>query len=123
MKGIALEHMKTVGKMCGCAIDATVTPHRHQWNVTGYIYHYFAYYTGDYRPFGKDFRYIRITDDYSEILDLLEGPDVSILCINDAGQLGSDHYDEACEALNNSFKKLFPERCVYELPENNNSDI
>ena len=115
MKGMTVSHMKTVGRMCGCAIDATVTMHRHQWNVTGYIYQYFAYYTGDYRPFTKDFKYVRIDNEYSNILSILENPDASILCINDAGFLNAQHYDEASEALQSSFSKLFPERCVYEL--------
>ena len=123
MKGITLEHMKTVGQICGPLIDRTVTPHRHPWNVTGYIYNYFAYYTGEYEPFEKDYLYIRISDDYEEVTKILEDPDASILCINDAGQLSAAHYEEACEALKERFEALFPERCDYELPESNNSDI
>lgn len=115
MKGITLEHMKTVGRLCGNQIDQTVTIHRHPWNVTGYIYHYYAYYMGEYEPFEKDYKYIRITDDYSDILNLLENPDVSILCINDAGQLSSSKYKEACAALKQRFERLFPERCKYEF--------
>ena len=113
MKGITVRHMKTVGRMCGCAIDATVTPHRHQWNVTGYIYHYYAYYTGEFEPFSADYKYIRITNDYNKVLEALNGP--RILCINDAGHLDAEHYEEACEALRNGFEQLFPERCEYEL--------
>ena len=115
MKGVTVDHMKRVGELCGAQIDRTVTPHRHQRNVTGYIYDYFAFYTDDDAPFEKDFKYIRITDDYSEILDLLKDPDVSILCINDAGQLSAEHYEEASRALQNSLDRLFPERCSYEI--------
>ena len=115
MKGIKLEHMKAVGRLCGSQIDQTITIQRHPWNVTGYIYHYYAYYTDDYEPFDKDFKYIRITNDYREIIDLLKDPDVSILCINDAGQLSADHFGEASEALIIRFEALFPERCIYEL--------
>lgn len=115
MKGIRLDHMQMVGRLCGHQIDKTVTIQRHPWNVTGYIYHYYAYYTDDYEPFDKDFKYIRITNDYREIIDLLKDPDVSILCINDAGQLSADHYGEASEALIIRFEALFPERCIYEL--------
>lgn len=123
MRGIKLEHMKTVGRLCGSLIDQTVTIQRHQRNVTGYIYDYFAYYTGDYGPFDKDFRYIRITNDYSDILNVLDNRDASILCINDAGDLDAIHYDAACEALMDSFEALFPDRCRYELPQNHHTDI
>lgn len=116
MKGITLEHMKAVGRICGSLIDQTVTIQRHPWNVTGYIYHYYAYYLGEYADFDTDYQYIRITNDYLDILDILKDPDVSILCINDAGHLDAGHYEEACEALKNSFEALFPERCKYELP-------
>ena len=115
MKGILLEHMKAVGRLCGDQIDQTVTVQRHPWNITGYIYHYYAYYMGEYEPFYKDFKYIRITDDYTEVTDLLVDPDVSILCINDAGQLSSGKYKEACAALKQRFDQLFPERCKYEF--------
>ena len=115
MKGINLKHMKAVGRLCGNQIDHTVTIQRHPWNVTGYIYHYYALYTDDYAPFDKDFRYIRITNDYSDIIEILKNPDVSILCINDAGQLSADRYEEASEALITRFEALFPERCIYEL--------
>ena len=116
MKGVTTEHMKAVGRLCGKQIDKTVTIQRHQWNVTGYIYHYYAYYIGDYAEFSKNFRYIRIANDYSDIIEFLKNPDVSILCINDAGHLSADRYEEACAELNARFEVLFPERCVYELP-------
>ena len=113
MKGMTVKHMKEVGRLCGSKIDATVTMQRHQRNVTGYIYHYYAYYTGEYEPFRTDYKYIRITNDYEEVLDCIKTD--RILCINDAGHLDAEHYPEACEALRNSFEKLFPERCMYEL--------
>ena len=114
MKGITVRHMKTVGRLCGPKIDGTVTPHRHHWNVTGYIYHYYAYYTGEFEPFDVDYEYVRITNDYNEVLDALNSHP-SILCINDAGHLDAKHYDEACEALSKGFNRLLPERCEYEL--------
>ncbi len=123
MKGITVEHMKAVGRLCGDLIDQTVTIQRHPWNVTGYIYHYYAYYKGEYEPFEKDYKYIRISDNYSEVADLLRHPDVSILCINDAGDLSAGRYEEACEALITRFEALFPERCDYELPESHYTNI
>ncbi len=113
MKGMTVEHMKAVGRLCGPQIDKTVTMHRHQWNVTGYIYHYYAFYANEYAPFTADFNYTRITNDYNEVLELLN--DSGILCINDAGELEADHYEEACEALRNGFEQLLPERCMYEI--------
>lgn len=123
MKGIKLEHMKAVGRLCGRQIDQTITIQRHPWNVTGYIYHYYAYYTGDYYSFDKSYEYIRITNNYSDIIEFLKNPMASILCVNDAGQLSSDRYDEACAALITRFEALFPERCVYELPESHYSNL
>lgn len=115
MKGIVLEHMKEVGRLCGDQIDGTVTRHRHKWNVTGYIYHYYAFYTGQYEPFCANYEYIRIDDHYEKVTDRLSDPDISILCINDAGLLSPGRYEEAAEALNDCFEALFPERCRYEL--------
>lgn len=123
MKGIVTEHMKEVGRLCGPLIDQTVTIHRHPWNVTGYIYHYYEYYKGFYEPFYANYRYIRISDNYSEVTDLLMDPDVSILCINDAGDLSAGHYEEACAALKQRFEFLFPERCIYELSQSHYPDI
>ena len=115
MKGIVTEHMKTVGRLCGDQIDKTITIQRHPWNVTGYIYHYYDYYTDDYAPFDKDYKYIRIQNNYSEVLGLLRNPEMSILCINDAGDLLPENYDRACKDLNVLFEALFPEACEYEL--------
>lgn len=115
MKGILTEHMKEVGRLCGDQIDGTVTRQRHQWNVTGYIYHYYAFYTGQYDPFYANYEYIRISDDYEQVIDRLSDPNISILCINDAGQLSHGRYEEAAEALKSCFEALFPERCRYEL--------
>ena len=113
MKGMTVTHMKTVGRLCGQQIESTITMHRHQWNVTGYIYHYYAYYTGDYAPFNADFTYVRIDNNYEEVLDCIDSS--GILCINDAGYLDAEHYPEACEALKRKFEALFPERRQYEL--------
>lgn len=113
MKGMTVKHMKAVGRLCGRKIDDTVTMHRHPWNVTGYIYQYYAYYTDDYAPFGADYKYIRITNDYSEVLENIDT--ARILCINDAGDLDAEHYERACEALEQKFESMFPERSIYEL--------
>ena len=115
MKGILTEHMKEVGRLCGDQIDGTVTRQRHQWNVTGYIYHYYAFYTGQYDPFYANYEYIRISDDYEQVIDRLSDPNISILCINDAGHLSHGRYEEAAEALKSCFEALFPERSRYEL--------
>ena len=113
MKGMTVTHMKAVGRLCGARIEHTITLQRHQRNVTGYIYHYYAYYTGDYAPFETNYKYIRIDNDYAEVLDCIDSE--RILCINDAGYLDKKHYDAACEALKQKFESVFPERCQYEL--------
>lgn len=113
MKGMTVEHMKAVGRLCGHLIDQTVTMHRHQRNVTGYIYQYYAYYMNEHEPFDTDFKYIRITNDYKDVLDCIDN--VKILCINDAGHLDSNHYGEASNALKQKFETVFPDRCIYEL--------
>ena len=112
MKGMTIKQMREVGRLCGHKIDSTVTMHRHQWNVTGYIYQYYAYYTNQYAPFDTDYKYIRITNDYEDVLDCIDTS--RILCINDAGDL--DDYENACKALQQKFERMFPERSIYELP-------
>ena len=121
MKGMTVEHMREVGRLCGSRINETVTMHRHQWNVTGYIYQYYAYYTGEYAPFDTDYKYIRITNDYEDELESMDA--ARILCINDAGDLDAEHYEGACKTLKQKFERMFPERSIYELPENNNTDL
>ena len=123
MKGIHNRHMKDVGRICGDKIDKTVTIRRHQWNVTGYIYHYYAYYLGEYAEFKKTYTYIRIDNDIKAVTDLIDHPQTDLLCINDAGDLDEEHYDAACVALSASFERLFPERCQYELSSSDNSDL
>lgn len=115
MKGILTRHMKEVGRICGDKIDKTVTIRRHQWNVTGYIYHYYAYYLGEYAEFKKTYSYIQIGNDYKAATDLIDHPQADLLCINDAGALDAEHYDAACKALAASFERLFPRSCRYEL--------
>ena len=123
MKGILNRHMKEVGRICGDAIDKTVTIRRHPWNVTGYIYHYYAMYIGEYAEFKKTYTYIRITNDYKAVTDLIDHPQSDLLCINDAGDLDGEHYGAACAALAASFERLFPTRCQYELSESNNPNL
>lgn len=115
MKGILNRHMKEVGRICGDKIDQTVTIRRHPWNVTGYIYHYYAYYIGEYADFEKTYKYIRINNDFKAVTDLIDHPQADLLCINDAGDLDQEHYGAACKALAASFEKHFPTECKYEL--------
>lgn len=115
MKGITLRHMKSVGMICGDKIRKTVTIQRNRQNVTGYIYHYYAFYTGEYSPFFKTYDYVRITNDYEQAIGHIEDAKADMLCINDAGDLDADRYDAACRRMEASFKKVFPERCRYEL--------
>ena len=111
MKGILLRHMKEVGKRCGPQIDETVTVRRHQWNVTGYMYHYYAFYVGEYADFDAEFIY---TKDYSEVPEILKNPPQQ-LCINDGGDI--DDYEATCEKLEEAFSRVLSERCIYELPD------
>lgn len=115
MKGISNIHMKEVGHLCSDQIERTITVTRHRWNVTGYIYHYYAYYTGEYTPADPSYMYIRISNDYDKVTQLIDDPQTDMLCINDAGDLDAAHYDAACEAIAHSFDRLFPKRCQYEL--------
>lgn len=115
MKGISDIHMKEVGQLCSDQIERTITVTRHRWNVTGYIYHYYAYYTGEYAPADPSYTYIRISNDYEKVKQLIDDPQADMLCINDAGDLDAAHYDAACAAVIHSFDRLFPERCQYEL--------
>lgn len=114
MKGIRVQHMKEVGRLCGDKIPATITPKRHAWNVTGYIYNYFAYYTREFRPFKARFEYQRINPCLDVIQGLIEAKDNSIICINDAGELPADKYDEAVEVMSRSFNKRLPKAGKYE---------
>lgn len=123
MKGILNRHMKTVGRLCADKIERTITIQRHQWNVTGYIYHYFAFYTGEYADLNATHTYARITNDLKAVIDLIENPRTDMLCINDAGDLEMENYAAACAELSASFKKQFPKRCKYELPASDYPDI
>ena len=115
MKGIRTASMKEVGQRCAAQIDESITVLRHWNNVTGYLYQYYEYYTGNYAPFDVDCEYIRITNDYDAVLDHITDRKSDVLCINDAGDLNEERYRDACEALKESFEGLFPNRCRYEL--------
>jgi hypothetical protein len=106
--------MKEVGRLCGDMILPTITPKRHAWNVTGYIYNYFAYYSNEFRPFKARFEYQRINPCLDVIRGLIEDSDIDILCVNDAGELPADKYDEAVEVMSRSFEKRLPRAGRYE---------
>lgn len=113
-KGIRVSHMKEVGRLCGDKIPATITPLRHPWNVTGYIYNYFAYYSNEFRPFRATYEYQRINSAWDDTCELIESLDYSIICINDAGDLPAEEYEEAVKGLCRSFDKVLPERGRFE---------
>lgn len=113
-KGIRVQHMKEVGRLCGDKIPATITPLRHPWNVTGYIYNYFAYYSNEFRPFRATYEYQRINSAWDDTCELIESLDYSIICINDAGDLPAEEYEEAVKGLCRSFDKVLPERGRFE---------
>lgn len=115
MKGMRTASMKEVGQKCAEQIDGTITVLRHWENVTGYLYQYYEYYTGNYAEFKARYDYIRITNDYDAVLDHITNRGTDILCINDAGDLDEEHYQDACEALKETFEGIFPSRCRYEL--------
>ena len=114
IKGINDRQMKEVGCKIADRIGDTVSPLRHWDNITGYVYHYYAYYTGKYATFNRTYTYIRIDNDYEKVLRLIANPETDMLCINDAGDLESGHYEAACKALTECFERLFPERSIYE---------
>lgn len=111
IKGIETASMKEVGRKCFEKIGDTITTMRHWDNITGYLYHYYAYYLGKYAPFDATYEYIRISNNYGAVLKEY-GADM--LCINDAGELDNEHYAEASRALVEWFDKKFPETCKYE---------
>lgn len=115
MKGIRTASMKEVGRICAAQIDESITVLRHWNNVTGYLYQYYEYYTGNYAPFDVDCEYVCITNDYATVLNHITDRKSDVLCINDAGDLNEKRYQDACEALKESFEGIFPDRCRYEL--------
>lgn len=114
MKGIRCDHMRLIGRLCCDKISATITPMRHPWNVTGYIYNYVAYYKGEFSPLEATFEYKRINSSYRDIRGLIEAPDIDMLCINDAGELPAECYDDAVKVLSRSFEKVLPKRGKFE---------
>lgn len=115
MKGMRTASMKEVGRICADRIDESITVLRHWENATGYLYQYYEYYTGNYAPFDVDYGYIRITNEYDKVLERITNGKTDVLCINDAGDLDKEHYQDACEALRETFEGKFPSRCRYEL--------
>ena len=113
-KGINTAQMREVGQKIAPLIDATITTERHWWNFTGYVYQYYAYYTGKYSDFTVEHDYIRITNDYAPIISAIESQNKPLLCINDAGELDNEHYPQAVEDLTAAFARLFPKGCKYE---------
>ena len=113
-KGINTAQMREVGQKIASLIDATITKERHWYNFTGYIYQYYAYYTGQYSEFTVPHDYIRINNDYSPIISAIEGKNKPLLCINDAGELDDGHYPQAVEDITTAFSNLFPKGCKYE---------
>ena len=123
MKGIKTASMKEVGQKCADKIEGTISMTRHWSNVTGYLYHYYEFYQGNYRPFKKSYKYIRISNDYQAVIDAIRDRSIDMLCINDAGDLDDDHYQDACEALNETFKERFPNESKFEIFQDHNSNI
>lgn len=113
-KGILTRHMKDVGRLCADWIEQTITPMRHQTNVTGFIYHYYAMYTGEYMPFEASMKFIKVQNDLSELVRFIREPSASILCMNDAGDVNPAFYREASRAICEAFEQRFPERSRYE---------
>lgn len=115
IKGILTRHMKAVGNLCERTIEQTITPMRHQTNVTGYIYNYYALYTGEYVPSDASLRFITVKNDLSEMIGFIANPTASILCMNDAGEIAQEFYPAAREQICNAFGQSFPERRRFEI--------
>lgn len=114
MKGIVTAHMKELGRRCEKLIEPTITVMRHRSNVTGYIYHYQEYYSGNYAPFKACYRYVQIKNDFGQVESMLKDPETDVLCINDAGELNKVYYYSACNMLQDTLDRLFPDECKYE---------
>lgn len=114
MKGMRVQSMKEVGKRCEPFIGDTMTITRHWDNITGYLYQYYEYYKGSFKPFSVPYKYIRISNDYKAVLGAIKGQKTSILCINDAGELDEENYSQACEDLAKAFEEILPDGCKYE---------
>lgn len=123
MKGIRTASMKEVGQKCSGKIEGTISMTRHWSNVTGYLYHYYEFYQGNYQPFEKRYEYIRISNDYQNVIDAIRDRSIDILCINDAGDLDDEHYQEACDALTEAFEERFPDESKFEIFQNHNSNL
>lgn len=113
-KGINTAQMREVGQKIAPLIDATITAERHWFNFTGYIYQYYAYYTGEYSAFTVPHDYIRINNDYEPIISAIKNKNKSLLCINDAGELDAEHYLQAVKDITAVFADLFPKESKYE---------
>lgn len=113
-KGINTAQMRECGRKIEPKIDATITTERHWFNFTGYIYQYYAYYTGEYSEFTVPHEYIRIKNDYTPIISAIERREKPLLCINDAGELDTGHYTKAVADITTAFEDLFPKGCKYE---------
>lgn len=114
-KGMSTKRMKELGRKIEPLIPGTITKLRHWDNFTGYVYQYYDYYLGEFEPFERSFQYIRISDDFDEILKVIDECDTDTLCINDAGDLSNENYERACQELKEHFGKVFPDRSCYEL--------
>lgn len=113
-KGILTRHMKEVGRLCSDSIEQTITPMRHQSNVTGFVYHYYAMYTGEYAPFEASMKFIKVQNDLTELVRFIREPSASILCMNDAGDINPAFYRDISKAVCAAFEQKFPERSRYE---------
>ena len=69
----------------------------------------------EYKPFEKKYEYIRITNDYQDVVDAIKDRSIDMLCINDAGDLDDEYYQEACEALTEAFEERFPNESKFEI--------
>lgn len=114
-KGITTSHMKNVGRLCADMIEQTITPMRHQTNVTGFIYHYYAFYTGQYARFDADMKFVGVQDDNGELIQFINNPTAKMLCMNDAGNMNPALYRETSKLICDAFESKFYEGSKYEF--------
>ena len=83
-------------------------------NVTGFIYHYYALYTGEYAQFDASMKFIKVQNDLKELIQFIRQPSASILCMNDAGDINPAFYRDISKAVCAAFEQKFSERSRYE---------
>jgi hypothetical protein len=88
-------------------------------NVNQYLFRYWQLAQGKFHPISmKDTKYIEITNksvDSGEIDDVITSKKYSMICLNDSKNIDEKDFDRLKESINNSFRKILPNRSSFEI--------